>query len=122
MQYFLKRVLNNEPLELYEGGRAYRNYLFVDDTCHAVKHLIDNGGLNEIYNVGYKDNHTLREIIDYAIQKTGSTSQIIEIPVPEFHRKIQMWDYKMDVSKLLGTGFEYKYDVWRGIDLTMEGL
>ena len=37
LQYMLNLVKNNEDVSLYDGGQAFRDYIYVDDAVNAIK-------------------------------------------------------------------------------------
>jgi len=106
LQYLINKIKSNESIELYHGGKFYRDYMFVDDVCRAINHLLTYGELDSIYNIGTGDKIEFLEIIQKAIKLTNSNSKIIEILPSEFHQIVQVKDIILDVSKLINTGFK----------------
>jgi len=45
-------ALNNKPLPVYGEGINVRDWLYVEDHCHAIDLIIHKGREGEIYNVG----------------------------------------------------------------------
>ncbi len=121
MEHLLRKVLANEEIPLYEGDN-FRDTLHVEDTCAAIKVVMDKGLPNEIYNVGRGESHKLEDIIRYAIDKTGSKSIVKRVPVPVFHSLVQVPDFFMDVSKLRALGFIPRYSIWESVDKVLAGL
>ena len=78
LQYLINKIKSNESIELYHGGKFYRDYMFVDDVCRAINHLLTYGELDSIYNIGTGDKIEFLEIIQKAIKLTNSNSKIIE--------------------------------------------
>lgn len=105
LQYLLNKLKNSEDIELYHGGRFYRDYMFVDDVCRAINHLIRFGEINSVYNIGSGYKIQFIEIINKALEITNSNSKIIEIEPSEFHKIVQVKDMLLDISKLTSTGF-----------------
>lgn len=105
LQYLINKIKSNESIELYHGGKFYRDYMFVDDVCRAINHLLTYGELDSIYNIGTGDKIEFLEIIQKAIKLTNSNSKIIEILPSEFHQIVQVKDIILDASKLINTGF-----------------
>lgn len=46
------RALANEPLPIYGDGRQVRDWLYVKDHCTALRHVLANGRVGEVYNIG----------------------------------------------------------------------
>lgn len=122
-EYLLKLVLANEDVPIYEGT-CYRDILHVDDTCRAIRACMEAGEatLNQVINIGRGESHRMEELIAYAIAQTGSSSQIVRVPVPPFHQVVQVPDIFLDTTKLRVLGWEPQYTVWQSIDRVIEGL
>ena len=124
-EYLLQKVLAGQDVSVYEGDN-YRDTLHVEDVCRAINLCITdtpvNDRINNVINIGRGESHRLEDLLQYAIDKTGSTSKIVRVPVPEFHKVVQVPDFFMDTAKLRGLGFEPKYSIWESIDKVIAGL
>ena len=116
LQYLVGKLKKNEPIDLYHGGKFYRDYLHVSDVCRAIKLVMEKGEVNSIYNVGSGNPYMFRDLINYAIDKTGSRSKINEIDAPDFHKIVQVKNMHLDVDKLRGLGFEPNFSIDKGLD------
>lgn len=119
LQYMLRQVQNNETIGLYEGGYALRDFMYVDDVCMAIHTVLTKGNTNEIYNIGSGVGISVRQCIEYAIQKTGSTSKIDVIDTAAFHKKVQATNMLMDNTKLRNLGFTPKYSINEILDILL---
>ena len=120
LQYMLRQVQNNETLSLYDGGYAVRDYLYVDDVVSAINLILQKGNLNEIYNIGSGESVSVRTCIDYAIEKSGSTSKIEVIEPAKFHKVVQTVNMEIDNTKIKEIGFLPKYTIYDIIDRLLE--
>jgi nucleoside-diphosphate-sugar epimerase len=109
-QYILSQLRNNESINLYDGGKFYRDYLHVNDVIDAIELVINNGNLNEIYNVGSGNGIEFIEMVDIAKQILKSQSQYINILPTEFHKTVQTKHMVLDINKLKSLGFTPKFD------------
>jgi nucleoside-diphosphate-sugar epimerase len=79
--------------------------------------VVNEGEINSIYNIGNGNPVTFRNVIDYAKEKLGSTSEIRSIEQKEFHKKVQSSrSFYMDNSKLRNLGYSPKYSIYKTID------
>lgn len=123
LEWLLSKVVANEDVPLYEEAEGgVRDILHVDDVCRAIRLCIEKGDLNTTYNVGRGHSHSMEDLIRYAIERTGSTSRIVKVPVPAFHRVVQTPRFYMDTPKLRALGFEPQYSVWESVDKVLESL
>ena len=96
---FFNAVLNEQPIVIYGDGSNSRDYTYIDDTVDgvmkALKYLIDNGEMYEIFNLGNNAPITLKEMAKY-IQDVTSKKAIF------YHEKMQQGDVKhtcADIAK-----------------------
>jgi dTDP-glucose 4,6-dehydratase len=45
-------ALEGKPLPVYGDGQNVRDWLFVEDHCAAIRHVLENGRVGETYNIG----------------------------------------------------------------------
>ncbi len=121
LEWLLKLVLAGEDVPVYEGD-CYRDVLHLDDTCRAIRLCLEQGQPNAIYNIGRGESHRMVDLIVYAIKATGSRSQIKRVPVPAFHRIVQVPDIWLDTTKLRALGYVPQLTVWQSIDRVLAGL
>jgi|688.fasta_scaffold404723_2 nucleoside-diphosphate-sugar epimerase len=122
LQYLLNRVIMGESLDLYDGGCAIRDYMHVDDCCRAIKTCMEKGEMNTIYNISNSSPVQIKNIIEYAINKTNSKSKINNIPTPEFHKIVQVENMCLDNSKLLSIGYRPSISVYDTVDQILENM
>jgi nucleoside-diphosphate-sugar epimerase len=116
LQFLVKEVVENNDVELYNNGSAIRDYIYVDDVCNAIKCCIDNAPTNEIINIGNGKPYILADIIHQTIEKTNSSSKILNIKPPHFHDVVQVEHSYLNTSKLQSYGFESQYNIDQIID------
>ena len=104
-QYLINELIVGNPIELYEGGKFYRDFIHVDDVCDGIKLVMSEGKTNTIYNVGSGVPTTFGDAIHMAAAKVNSVSTITDIPQPQFHKTVQAKSFYMDTQKLENLGF-----------------
>jgi len=115
LQFLVNELKNNKPINLYNNGNFFRDYMHVLDVCEAIKLIIDKAPLNEIYNVGTGKPVLFKALIDHVVKKTNSQSTITSIEPPEFHKTVQASDIYLDVTKLTKLGFKPKHDLYKEV-------
>lgn len=111
LQFLIKEIVHNNDVELYYGGNVLRDYIYVDDVCHAIKHCIDNAPVNQIINIGSGKPYLFLNIIKKTIEYAESSSKIIDIHPTHFHNVVQVKDSYLDTTKLKNFGYECQYDI-----------
>lgn len=78
---FLARALAGEPLTLFGGGAATRDFVYVGDVARAILAAVDAPALGgEALNVGGGGATSVRALAEAIIAITGSTSELREAP------------------------------------------
>ena len=111
MQYLVSRLKSNDLVELYEEGKFYRDYIDVRDAVAAIDLVIASDLINEIVNVGTGIPTQFKEVIMEAKLAFNSTSEIQSIPIPNFHKQVQVKDAWLDTKKLDSLGFKIQYPI-----------
>lgn len=117
IQYMINLLRNNEDVFLYENGSPVRDVMHKDDVCRAINLVVEQGDLNQIYNIGTGQPTRIYDIISLAKTYLNSTSEIKSIETPEFHKIVQSKDFWMDTTKLKKIGFEQQINLKEGIKL-----
>jgi len=69
---FIKKIANNEPIEMYGDGLSARDYTFIDDTINGVvkagEYILKNEGVYDTINLGNSTPVKLADLIS-AIEK-----------------------------------------------------
>ena len=59
----IQNALHNKPLPIYGDGKQIRDWLFVSDHCAAIRAVLAQGKLGEVYNIGGWNEKTNLEVI-----------------------------------------------------------
>ena len=104
--WMINLIKENKPINLYDQGEVYRDYLHVHDVCNAIDLICREGKKNEIYNVSSGKPTKLKILIDLAFKFSDSKSKINYIKTPNFHSNVQTKDFWMDNKKITELGFK----------------
>lgn len=75
---FIERALKNKDIFIYGDGSQTRTFCFIDDNIKACTNAFyGNQFVNEVVNVGGKDEVTVLELAKMIIRLTGSKSKIV---------------------------------------------
>ena len=117
LQFLLGELKGNRPIDLYDSGYFYRDYIDIRDCARAIDLVVNKGEKNSIYNIGNGKPIIFRDILRYARDKMDSASEMRTIEQKEFHKKVQSSrSFFMDNSKLKALGYEPKYTIQQTID------
>jgi UDP-glucuronate 4-epimerase len=60
---FTKKILAEEPIEVYNDGKMKRDFTFIDDIINGTKSAIEKNHKCEIFNLGNNKNEELMDLI-----------------------------------------------------------
>lgn len=78
---FLRKILQDETIDIWGDGEQVRDYVFADDVCTAIRSVVS--GLSDGYetvNVGTGKGTTLKELIAALERVTGRTARVAYSP------------------------------------------
>jgi UDP-glucose 4-epimerase len=74
----IAKIIKGERIQLFGGGSAIRDYLYIDDFCHALFAVITKGENGHVYNVGSEQGLSLNELVEI-IARTISLKYDLEL-------------------------------------------
>lgn len=74
---FITNALNDEPLPLYGDGQQRRDWLYVEDNCRGIEHVLLDGKPGTIYNIGAGTDITNLEIVEILLDLLGKPKSLI---------------------------------------------
>ncbi len=123
LQYLLAEIASNRPVDLYDSGYFYRDYIDVRDCARAIDLVVQQGEVNSIYNIGNGKPIIFRDIVRYARDAMDSASELRTIEQKEFHKKVQSSrSFFMDNTKLRELGYRPEYSIQQTIDDIIHGI
>ncbi len=60
----ISNALNLSPLILYGDGQQIRDWIYVEDHCNAIRSILENGRIGEVYNIGGNCEKTNTQIVE----------------------------------------------------------
>jgi len=81
---FIMQALANEPITIYGEGSQTRSFCYVDDLIAGLISLMETGPeITGPTNIGNPVEFTVRQLAEKVIDLTGSSSKIIQEPLPQ---------------------------------------
>ena len=79
---FLVQAAAGEPLTVYGDGSQTRSFCYVDDEVAGLLALLDSDHVGPM-NIGNPDDVTVGQLAELVLEVTGSSSEIVRLPLPE---------------------------------------
>jgi UDP-glucuronate decarboxylase len=81
---FIMQALRGESITIYGDGSQTRSFCYVDDLVRGLMALMDTGpDITGPINIGNPNEFTVLELAEKVIELTGSSSKIIQEPLPQ---------------------------------------
>lgn len=120
LQHMFSLLKENKQINLYDNGSNIRDFMYVDDACRAINKCVVGAPLNEIINISNNEPKTIGDIVLYAKDKLNSTSKIVNIEAPHFHKVVQIKNVALNNKKLLSYGYSPSINTLQAVDLILE--
>jgi UDP-glucuronate decarboxylase len=79
---FIVQALRGEDITLYGDGSQTRSFCFVDDLIEGAVRMMEQDEHTGPVNMGNPSERTIRELAEKIIDLTGSSSALVEKPLP----------------------------------------
>lgn len=116
LQFLINEVVSGRDINLYDGGKNIRDFIYVDDVCRAIYMCITRADYNDIINIGSGQPHQFLDLMQYCLKRAKSKSKIISVMPTEFHNIVQVKNMYLDTTKLRKLGFEQSVTMYDGLD------
>ena len=81
---FIVQALKGEDITLYGDGEQTRSFCYVDDLVEGLIRLMESpDGVTGPINLGNPGEFTIKELAEHVIDLTGSSSKMINQPLPQ---------------------------------------
>jgi dTDP-glucose 4,6-dehydratase len=113
---FMEQALEGKPLTVFGGGTQTRSFCFVDDLVDGIVRLLYSDATGPV-NIGNPEELKIREFADRILAVTGSSSPIVERPLPQDDPLQRRPDIGRARAEL---GWEPKVDLATGLARTVD--
>jgi UDP-glucose 4-epimerase len=118
---WVKRLIDDEPIEVWGDGLQIRDFNYVDDAVDAMLLSAMNEEANgQIFNLGSDETINLGDLARLCVDVNGGGSFKI-IPFPHDRKPIDIGDYYTDYRKIRDTlGWRPRVNLREGLKRTLE--
>ena len=106
---FVKYAMMGKALPIYGDGNHSRMWLYVEEHCSAILHLLEYGETGEVYHVAGEQELTNNELADIVLTTLDKPRNNVE-HISDFNiRPGHDRRYALNTDKIRTTGWEPKY-------------
>jgi len=110
-------LIDGLKIPVYGKGLNIRDWLYVEDTCHAIDIVLHKGKVGEVYNIGGGNEKRNIEVVKKVIEIMGKKEDAIKF-VPD--RPGHDYRYSIDYSKIINDlGWKPRIDFDTGIKMAI---
>jgi len=115
---FIVQALREQDITVYGDGLQTRSFCYVDDLINGMMALMaSDDSITGPVNIGNPGEFTIRELAEQVIFMTGSSSKIIQHPLPQDDPRQRRPDISLAKSAL---GWEPKIQLQQGLNKTID--
>jgi len=118
---FIVQALKGEDLTIYGDGSQTRSFCFVDDLVEAILRTMEQEETVGPINIGNPVEFTIRELAEQVLKQVGSSSKLVELPLPSddptqrkpdisLAKKVLGWEPKVQLAEGLERAIPYFRD------------
>ena len=106
-----------DPLPVYGDGMNVRNWIYAEDFCRGIGHVLEHGAPGEVYNCGGPDERENVEVVKRIVEQCGASDSLIEFVAdrPGHDRR-----YSLASEKLKRLGWQPHVRFEEGLRLTVQ--
>ena len=112
----ITNAIDGLPLPLYKDGSAVRDYLFVEDNCRAIDHVLHEAPIGSVFNVGTGVETTGLNVAEAVLDIMGKPRSMIDYVAD---RPGHDYRYALDIERITGLGWEPRVNLAEGLDRTV---
>ena len=113
---FIVQALKGEDLTIYGDGSQTRSFCFVDDLVEAILRTMEQEETVGPINIGNPVEFTIRELAEQVLKQVGSSSKLVEMPLPSDDPTQRKPDISLARKAL---GWEPKTQLADGLELAI---
>jgi dTDP-glucose 4,6-dehydratase len=117
---FTLQLLKNAKCTIHGQGRSKRNFIYIDDTVRAVETILLKGRVGEIYNIGTKNEYTVKEIAAHLVKILKNGEDVEQWVTYVKDRNYNDFRYYVNSSKLQSLGWREEMPFEEGLKSTVE--
>ncbi len=113
---FIVQALRGDDITIYGNGSQTRSFCYVDDLLDGIMALVHQDATTGPINIGNDAEFTVQELADLVLRMTGSSSKIVQKPLPQDDPKVRRPNLEQARKSL---GYSPKISLEKGLERTI---
>jgi len=112
----ITNAIDDMRLPLYNDGSAVRDYVYVEDHCRAIDHVLHEAPVGGVYNVGTGMETNGLHVAEAVLDIIGKPRSLIEFVAD---RPGHDYRYAVDIGRITALGWEAQVAFAEGLERTV---
>ena len=112
---FISMLLSGEKCNVQGKGDSIRNFIHVEDVSRAIETIMLKGEINEIYNIGTKNEFSVLQILEKLVREIKSSNDYLQYANFVDDRLFNDFRYSINNDKLKQLGWDETIDFSNGL-------
>ncbi|TMG65714.1 MAG: dTDP-glucose 4,6-dehydratase [Chloroflexi bacterium] len=112
----ITNAIDDMRLPLYNDGSAVRDYIYVEDHCRAIDHVLHEAAVGGVYNVGTGMETNGLQVAEAVLDIVGKPRSLIEFVAD---RPGHDYRYALDIGRITELGWEAQVTFAEGLERTV---
>lgn len=113
---FVSNAIEDKDLPLYGKGENVRDWLFVEDHCHAIDLVLQRGVIGEVYNVGANTEVCNIDVAEQIVRLLEKPASLIKFVKDRLGHDMR---YAVDCTKIHALGWKPQTGFTEGLEQTV---
>ena len=118
LNYLIYKGYKGQTIPIYNGGKFFRDYLYISDIVSAAEIIMEKGKAGECYFAGTGVKTWFYEIGQWLEELTPG--KVVYVESPDYHNRINVGNIVVDNTKIRTLGWNWQVSVREGIKKTLE--
>ena len=118
VNFLIYKAFKKEEISIYNKGKFFRDFIYVDDVISGINTIIKNGKSGELYWISSGRKMWFYEFGSILEKLTGCKVKYSETPT--YTKKVDVGNFVVNNSKLKSLGWKQKINLEEGIKKTLE--
>lgn len=114
---FIKRASEGKSLPVYGDGSNVREWTYVSDNCRALRLVLENGAVGDVYNIGSGEEFSNLEVTKRIIDAVDASEDLIDFVEDRAGHDQR---YALDTTKIESLGWSPELTFDEGLEQTID--
>lgn len=117
---FINQLINNKKCTIHGKGLTRRNFIYVQDVVKAIEIILQNGIINNIYNIGTNNEYSVFEIAEKLVKYLKPNDKIDDWIEYVTDRNFNDYRYAIESTELRNLGWKEETTFEQGFKNTID--